>query len=66
MHSASTWASGNHKCTGIIGTLLAKAKKKENQRNFCSRLEKEKVNKLSQIALPTKSYTIISNHTAFY
>ena len=44
---ASTCASGSHKCTGTIGTLLAKAKKKVNQRNFCSNLEKEKVNKTS-------------------
>ena len=44
---ASTWASGNHKCTGSIGILLEKAKKKVNQRNFCSNLEKEKVSKVS-------------------
>ena len=27
---ASTWASGNHKWTGTIGTLVAKEPKKEN------------------------------------
>ncbi len=44
---ASTCASGNHKCTGTIGTLVAKEPKKENHKNFCSVLEKIKVNKTS-------------------
>lgn len=44
---ASTCASGNHKWTGTIGTLVAKELKKENHKNFCSFLEKIKVNKTS-------------------
>ena len=44
---ASTCASGNHKWTGTIGTLVAKEPKKENHKNFCSDFEKRKVNKIS-------------------
>ena len=44
---ASTCASGNQRCTGIIGTFVAKEPKNENHRNFCSVLEKVKVNNTS-------------------
>jgi hypothetical protein len=44
---ASTCASGNHRCTGTIGTFVAKEPKKENHKNFCSVLEKAKVNRTS-------------------
>jgi len=44
---ASTCASGSHKCTGTIGTLVAKEQKNESHKSFCSVLEKIKVNKTS-------------------
>jgi hypothetical protein len=44
---ASTCASGSHKWTGTIGTLVAKEPKKESHKNFCSVLEKMKVSKTS-------------------
>ena len=37
---ASTWASGNHIWTGIIGTLTEKDKKKANHKNISFSLEK--------------------------